>query len=71
MPIDIALWCTWRLIVAMLAYYPGGALADRFPVRHLLAASLVATAAGGGYLATIPGPTGLALLYGFWGLRPS
>ena len=55
-------------IVAMLAYYPGGALADRFPVRHLLAASLVATAAGGGYLATIPGPTGLALLYGFWGL---
>lgn len=55
-------------IVAMLAYYPGGALADRFPARNLIAASLVATAAGGFYLATIPGRTGLALLYGFWGL---
>ncbi len=55
-------------IVAMLAYYPGGALADRFPARNLIAASLVATAGGGFYLATIPGKTGLALLYAFWGL---
>ena len=55
-------------IVAMLAYYPGGALADRFPARNLIVASLVATAAGGFYLATIPGRAGLALLYAFWGL---
>ena len=34
-------------IVAMLAYFPGGPLADRFPARKLLALSLWSTAAGG------------------------
>ena len=32
-------------ITAMLSYFPGGALADRFPARSLLTASLFATAA--------------------------
>lgn len=54
-------------VVAMLAYFPGGALADRYPARTLLAASLASTALGGFYLATMPGTAGLALLYGYWG----
>ena len=55
-------------ITAMLGYFPGGALADRFSARSLLTVSLVMTALGGLYMATIPGPTGMALLYGFWGI---
>lgn len=53
---------------AMLAYFPGGLLADRFAPRALLTASLAATAAGGFYFATRPGPLGLTLLYGYWGI---
>lgn len=55
-------------IVAMLAYFPGGPLADRFPARTLLAASLFSTAAGGFYLATLPGFVGAILVWGFFGL---
>ncbi|NNC77731.1 MAG: MFS transporter [Woeseiaceae bacterium] len=55
-------------VMAMLSYFPGGALADRYSARNLLTASLAATAAGGLYMATIPGATGMAMLYGFWGL---
>jgi len=55
-------------VTAMLAYYPGGALADRFGARELICASLLATALGGFYLATLPGPSGLGVLYGYWGL---
>ena len=55
-------------VTAMLAYFPGGALADVLPARGLLCISLLATAAGGVYLATLPGTTGLALLYGYWGV---
>ena len=55
-------------LVAMLAYFPGGTLADRYSPRNLIALSLVATACGGFYMATIPGSAGLAALYGFWGV---
>ena len=55
-------------VTAMLAYFPGGALADRLPARGLLVTSLLATALGGVYLAMLPGPAGLALLYGYWGV---
>ncbi len=55
-------------VTAMLAYFPGGALADRLPARGLLVTSLLATALGGVYLATLPGRAGLALLYGYWGV---
>jgi nitrate/nitrite transporter NarK len=54
-------------VVAMIAYFPGGALADRFSARKLLAVSLVATALGGLHMATFPGPWGLGLLFGYWG----
>ena len=42
-------------VTAMLAYYPGGAIADRYPPRLLMTLSLFATAAGGVYMATFPG----------------
>ena len=55
-------------VMAMIAYFPGGALADRFSARSLLTASLIATSAGGLYMATYPGPVGLALLFAYWGV---
>ena len=55
-------------ITAMLAYYPGGAIADRFSARKLMTASLIATAIGGFYMAQIPGHTGLTLLFAYWGI---
>jgi len=55
-------------VTATLAYFPGGPLADRFSARRLMAISLLATGIGGIYLATIPGPLGMAILYGYWGV---
>jgi len=55
-------------ITAMISYFPGGALADRYPARKVMAVSLFATALGGLYMATIPGGMGMAVLYGFWGI---
>lgn len=55
-------------VTAMIAYFPGGALADRYPARTLLTASLFATAAGGFYMATIPTAVNMAFLYAFWGV---
>ena len=55
-------------VTAMLGYFPGGALADRFSARALLTASLVTSAAGGLYMATLPGATEMAWLYGYWGM---
>lgn len=55
-------------VMAMIAYFPGGALADRFSARSLLTVSLIATGAGGFYMATYPGVLGMALLYGYWGI---
>jgi len=54
-------------LTAILSYFPGGALADRFSARFLLSASLFATAAGGLYMATIPDVPQMAALYGYWG----
>jgi len=55
-------------VTAMLAYFPGGAIADRFAGRSLLALSLIATAAGGLYMATVPGIIGMSILFGYWGV---
>jgi len=55
-------------ITAMLAYFPGGLIADRYAARKLLATSMLATAFGGFYMATIPDAFSLALLYGYWGI---
>lgn len=55
-------------VVAMLAYFLGGPLADRYPARKLLAVSLWATAVGGLYMASFPDYVGAVLLWGFFGL---
>lgn len=55
-------------VVAMLAYFPGGALADRFSARGLLTTSLAATSLGGLYMATIPAAPQMGVLYAYWGL---
>ena len=55
-------------VVAMLAYFPGGPLADRFPARRLLTGSLLSTSLGGFYFATFPGYDGMWLLFAYWGL---
>ncbi len=55
-------------IIAMVSYFFGGPLADRFSARNLMTAALVATAIGGVLFASIPSLIVLTLLYGFWGL---
>jgi sugar phosphate permease len=55
-------------ITAMIAYFPGGALADRYPARSLLTVSLIATGIGGLFMATIPAAMPMGLLYGYWGI---
>ena len=55
-------------IVAMLAYFPGGPIADRFSAHKLLAVSLWMTAAGGLYMATFPDYHGSLLVWGFFGI---
>lgn len=54
--------------VAMLSYFLGGPLADRFSARRLMTAALLATALGGFVLARIPSFRVLAALYGCWGV---
>ncbi len=55
-------------VTAMLSYFPGGPLADKFEARKLIVVSLLSTAAGGVYFATFPPYRGLWLLFGFWGI---
>lgn len=55
-------------VVAMLAYFPGGPLADWFSARKLMTFALLATSTGGLVLATIPSLPALKVLYGFWGV---
>ena len=55
-------------VMAMLAYFPGGPIADRFPARKLMALSLWSTAAGGLYMSTFPDYRGAILLWGFFGV---
>lgn len=55
-------------VIALLSYFPGGALADRFSARSLMTMSLVATALGGAYLCTLPGLVGLYMVFAYWGM---
>ncbi|MCA9540481.1 MAG: MFS transporter [Myxococcales bacterium] len=55
-------------VAAIIAYFPGGPIADRFPARRLMTASLVSTALGGLWFAQIPSLRGLQVLYALWGL---
>ena len=55
-------------IVAMLCYFPGGLIADRYPAHKLIALSLWMTSIGGLYMATLPSYSKLVFLYGFFGV---
>ena len=55
-------------VVAMLAYFPGGALADRFSARKMMTSALVVSSLGGIFYAGIPSIDGLKVLFAFWGL---
>lgn len=55
-------------VAAMLAYFPGGAIADHFSARALIVVSLLLTALGGVYMATIPDASTMKFLYGYWGI---
>ncbi len=55
-------------VVAMVAYLPGGPLADRFSARRLMAVALVLTSVGGVVYAAIPPLGVLTWLFAFWGL---
>ncbi len=55
-------------IVAMVAYFFGGPLADRFPARNLMAIALWSTGLSGILFATIPSDQIVYALYAFWGI---
>lgn len=55
-------------IVAMVAYFAGGPLADRYSARRLMTVALMATGAGGIVLARIPSPATMNILWAWWGL---
>ncbi|MCA9685522.1 MAG: hypothetical protein KC457_25310, partial [Myxococcales bacterium] len=55
-------------VVAMIAYFAGGPLADRFSARWLMAAALLATGVSGLALLGSPSLATLELLYGLWGM---
>jgi nitrate/nitrite transporter NarK len=55
-------------ILALLVYFPGGAIADHFSARKLMSLSLLATAIGGLFMAQVPGFWAMAILFGYWGL---
>lgn len=55
-------------LVAMLSYFPGGPLADRFSARRLITLALLATSPGGVVLAFQPPLLTIFLIYAYWGL---
>ncbi|MCX2718897.1 MFS transporter [Lentiprolixibacter aurantiacus] len=54
-------------IIALVSYFFGGPLADKYSPRKLIAIALWLTAIGGLVYATFPGFTVLQILYGYWG----
>ena len=55
-------------ITAVLSYFFGGFIADKWETRKLLSISLLLTAVGGFWMALIPSIFTLKLLYAFWGV---
>lgn len=55
-------------VIAMVSYFFGGPLADRFSTRTLLATALAVTGLGGIAMNFISSYSGLSWLYAFWGL---
>lgn len=55
-------------MIAMVSYFLGGPLADKFSSRSLLSFALSLTALGGLYLSTFPSIQNMKYLYAFWGV---
>ena len=55
-------------ITAVISYFFGGFIADKWEARKLLSISLILTAIGGFWMTTIPSILSLKLLYAFWGV---
>ena len=55
-------------ITAVLSYFFGGFIADKWKARKLLSFSLVLTAIGGFWMTLIPSIFTLKILYAFWGV---
>ncbi len=58
-------------ITSLIAYFPGGWLADRFSPRKLISVALVITSAGGFVFSTMPSFEICVLLFGIWGIATS
>lgn len=65
--VDLGLCFSVYGFVALLSYFFGGPLADKYSPRKLIAIALWLTALGGLVFATFPDYTTLQMLYGFWG----
>ena len=55
-------------LTALICYFPGGYIADRFDPRKLLSFSLLLTSLGGICLLYYPSFILLCLIYGYWGV---
>ena len=55
-------------VTAMLSYFPGGWLADRWSSRKLITASLLTTGGLGLYFASFPSYTISLIIHGVWGV---
>jgi MFS family permease len=55
-------------ITAVVSYFFGGFIADKWEARKLLSLSLILTGAGGFWMTMIPSIFTLKLLYAFWGV---
>ena len=54
-------------VVALVSYFLGGSLADKYAPRTLMAMALLMTALGGFYMATFPSYLSLKILFGYYG----
>jgi len=55
-------------LTAMISYFFGGMLADKYSPRILMSLSLVLTSIGGFYISTIPELRTIFFIYGYWGI---
>ena len=55
-------------LVSMIAYFPGGWLADRVAPRKLITVALIITGMGGFFFSTIPSFKICLMLHGLWGI---
>ena len=64
---ELGTWFSIYGVVAMISYFFGGTLADRFSARNLMVTALWSTATGGFLMAVIPNPEMMRILYALWG----